>query len=525
MDGVSEDDLSWLQLDDFRMLLIKTIDPSRITPYLRQCQVISAEDEEQLFNDPALVIRRRKVGALLDILQRTGVKGYTAFLESLELDYPQLYSRITGKEPNKTFSILIDTAGESGLTQFLMSELSRLQRALEDERRRRQQACSAAKDQEVWSRQQQLKDRELKKLTERVQKIRDERERLSEEVKQLRDHNYSLMADINSLNQEKSNALLANRDLQIEVERLKHTVMRAENQTRLLRRRTLRPLQESKSLALPTETFFHPDKLEELKEEKKEEKKQEKKEEAPKQQQESKAPMMNLLSTVFRLRRELHKTEEQRARSLEEKEELELRCAQLKGDAKIYRQQNKQTLRQLEEVIRERDKALSSQSEKHEEARVLLQEKDQYREQVRKLTEQMDRLELLLLRSQGEELQLRTRLRRITSNSHQCERSVSSEEEEEPAKSTAKGSSEEVRSGTSGENDETQRQQNDSSGEIVESGFKSSNTVSWEEQAEVCFRGRSNFVYRRKRALRSKFNSTDYVACNLDDSSDITDSD
>lgn len=74
---------------------------------------------------------------------------------------------------------------------------------------------------------------------------------------------------------------------------------------------------QSKSLALPTETFFHPDKVEELKEEKQEEKKQEKKEEAPKQQQEkqeSKAPMMNLLSTVFRLRRELHKTEEQRAR-------------------------------------------------------------------------------------------------------------------------------------------------------------------------------------------------------------------
>lgn len=68
--------------------------------------MISAEDEEQLFNDPALFIRRRKVGALLDILQRTGVKGYTAFLESLELDYPQVYSRITGKEPNRTFSIL-----------------------------------------------------------------------------------------------------------------------------------------------------------------------------------------------------------------------------------------------------------------------------------------------------------------------------------------------------------------------------------------------------------------------------------
>jgi len=50
-----------------------------------------------------------------------------------------------------------------------------------------------------------------------VQKVREERERLSEEVKQLRDHNYSLMADVNTLGQEKSAALLANRDLQLEV--------------------------------------------------------------------------------------------------------------------------------------------------------------------------------------------------------------------------------------------------------------------------------------------------------------------
>lgn len=37
---MSEDDLCWLQLEDFRMLLIKNIEPSRITPYLRQCQVL-----------------------------------------------------------------------------------------------------------------------------------------------------------------------------------------------------------------------------------------------------------------------------------------------------------------------------------------------------------------------------------------------------------------------------------------------------------------------------------------------------
>ncbi|KAM7390948.1 hypothetical protein PAMP_021675 [Pampus punctatissimus] len=533
MDAVCEDDLCWLQLDDFRMLLIKSIEPSRITPYLRQCQVISAEDEEQLFNDPALVIRRRKVGALLDILQRTGVKGYTAFLESLELDYPQLYSRITGKEPNKTFSILIDTAGESGLTQFLMSELSRLQRLLQGERRRRQQACSVVKEQEVWSQQQQLRDREMRKLTERVQKVREERERLSEEVKQLRDHNYSLMADINTLIQEKSNALLANRDLQIEVERLKHTVLRAESQTRLLIQRTLRPLQASRSLALPTETFFHPNRLEEQKEEKQEDKKEEKQDEKQEEKQDQKqetqqkeslaSPQMNLLTTVFRLRRELHRAEEQRARSLEEKEELELRCAQLKGDTRTYRQQNKQTLRQLEEVIKERDKALASRAEQQEEARLLLQEKDQYREQVRQLTEHSDRLELLLVRSQGEELQLRTRLRKLTCKTHQCERSS---EEEERTENMTKGSSEEVRSGISGENEEAALQQHDSPAETKQTP---STAASWEEEIDSCLtsRSRPNFYYRRKLAVRSKFLSREYAASNLDDSSssDITDSD
>lgn len=46
-------------------------------------------------------------GVLLDILQRTGLKGYEAFLESLELDYPEIYRKITGKEPARVFSVLI----------------------------------------------------------------------------------------------------------------------------------------------------------------------------------------------------------------------------------------------------------------------------------------------------------------------------------------------------------------------------------------------------------------------------------
>lgn len=67
--------------------------------------------------------------------------------------------------------------------------------------------------------------------------------------------------------------------------------------------------------------------------------------------------------------------------------------------------------------------ALTLQAEQQEEARLLLQEKDQYREQMRQHTEQSDKLELFLLRSQGEVLQLRTRLGRLTCNIQQVRRS------------------------------------------------------------------------------------------------------
>ncbi|XP_056134084.1 caspase recruitment domain-containing protein 9 [Lampris incognitus] len=534
---VSDDDACWLQLEDHRLLLIKSIEPSLITPYLRQCQVISAEDEEQIFNDPSLVIRRRKVGALLDILQRTGVKGYTAFLESLELDYPQLYTRITGKTPNKTFSILIDTAGESGLTQFLMSEVTRLQRALQMERRRRQEACAVVKEQEDWSRQQQLRDRELSRLTERVQKAREERERLNEEVMRLREHNYSLMADMTAVNQEKNNLLLANRDLQIEVERLKCSVQTAECESRLARGRTVRlrsameerPQQEA-LLSLQTHNMMLRAQVRELENVTSQSRKQEEKKEETRRQEESAAPpQLYVLSTIFKLRTELHRAEEGTTKIQEEKEEVELSCARLRGDVKMYRKRNKETLRQLEEVARERDKALSSRAELQAESRAYLLEKDQYREAVRQLTQRCDRLQLLLLRSQEEVLQLQTRLRKMSCSSQQSKRTS---EGEDAAQSTAKGSSEDGLSATSGENEASNLQHHHPAlGGSRESRERPSTAAPWEAEVSDCHqawtRNRPNFLYRRKRALRSKFIGKEHGHCNLDDSSgsDITDSD
>lgn len=116
-----------------------------------------------------------------------------------------------------TISVHPDTAGECGLTQFLMSEVSRLQKLAQDERRARLEASAQAVEQLDTIRQLQLRDSELHKQQDRVQRIREERERICEEARKLRDENYRLMHDLTRLSEEKNCALMCNRDLQLEV--------------------------------------------------------------------------------------------------------------------------------------------------------------------------------------------------------------------------------------------------------------------------------------------------------------------
>ncbi|XP_046904039.1 caspase recruitment domain-containing protein 9 isoform X4 [Hypomesus transpacificus] len=591
-----EDEECWLQLEDYRLLLLKTIEPSRITPYLRQCKVLSGEDEEQIFNDPSLVLRRRRVGVLLDILQRTGVKGHVAFLESLELDYPQLYRKITGKEPARAFSMLVDTVGESGLTQFLMSEVTRLQKGLAEERRRRQAASAAAVGLQDADRQQQLKERELQTQQERLQRLRAERDRYLEELRHLKDDNYGLMLQVTKLSEEKNCALMASRDLQLEIEKLKHNLMKAESDFQIQHRRskslrniverwpgqdTMTQLQnqnhllsarlqeiETKGNASGVVSAQLPDKQGrdsvvadqkagdqvqrpvevqscswELQGRRRSLGDQERAERAddqnpgvvragvPGEQRqmsggvEDSEPLVNgeQISSIYSLKRELHISQEQRDRYWEEKEVLELKCTTLKKDTKMYRQRMEDILKQLEEVMKERNKALASREESHQENCRSLLEKDQYRRQIRELGERCDDLQAKLFRKEGEVLALKTRLRKHCTN-HDGSQTTSEEDCKQKLIKERKASSEEMSSGTFGENYENMTlldQQRPAHGDREQNHSAEGPPYS----VVTLPRMRCNFDHRRKLALRSKVHSRVHPPHDDSSGSDNTDSD
>ncbi|XP_068770572.1 caspase recruitment domain-containing protein 9 isoform X1 [Struthio camelus] len=421
-----DDETCWNNLENFRVKLISVIEPSRITPYLRQCQVISHDDEEQILNDPSLVMRKRKAGVLLDILQRTGHKGFEAFLESLELYYPQLYKKITGKDPSRVFSMIIDTAGESGLSQLLMNEITKLQSAMQEERRKAQELAMWLRTKEDTIREMWVRDSLLQKHQERAQKMKEERDSLSKELRKCKDENYNLAMSYAKQSEEKSAALMKNRDLLLEIDHLKHSLMKAEDDCKLERKHTMK-LKHAIEQRPSHEVMWEIQQEKELLLAKNQELENTLQQVAREQNLEnslSKEVLENdcsqmlekhqeLMNTIYSLRKELRRAEVLQDKHAEEKEMLELQCMSLRKDSQMYKKRIEAVLQQMEEVASERDQALLTREQFYTQYSKNLVERDAYRKQIRELGERCDEMQLQLFQKESQLLATEAKLKRL----------------------------------------------------------------------------------------------------------------
>ncbi|KAM5146152.1 caspase recruitment domain-containing protein 9 [Mantella aurantiaca] len=528
-----EDEGCWSKLEHYRVKLISVIDPNRITPYLRQCRVLNSDDEEQVFNDPSLVIRKRKVGVLLDILQRTGFKGYGAFLESLELYYPHLYMKITGKEPSRVFSMIIDTAGESSLTQLLMNEMLKLQQTIQEERRKYKELNALMVEKEASIRQLQVKDSEMKKYQERVQKMKEERDNFNKELKKCKDEIYELAMKYAQLSEEKTNAVMRNRDLQLEIEKLKHNLMKAEDDCKLERKQTMklknaiekRPSQdviyelqrENELLKAKIQERDKP--LQNLLKGETSEKIRLYIQDLEDERRQALEQYQDMVNTVYTLKMSLRQAEDLRDKYLEEKEVSELQCTALKKDSKMYKERIEAILQQMDEVCIERNLAIATREEFHAQYAKSLKDKDAYRKQLRELGEKCDELQIQLIRSEGKLLSLETKLKKTESPA------LSSDADE-----CSSRSSQELTASIGLCENKTQHDKEQS--RPLENGGDHGETSKTEENAhspvngDPVFKGRRKIKsfedYRRIRALKSKNTQQNEECYTSESETDVT---
>ncbi|NWS38140.1 CAR10 protein, partial [Probosciger aterrimus] len=422
-----EEDAVWEKIESARHQLTRSLNPAKLTPYLRQCRVIDEQDEEEVLNSCRFPCKSNQTGYLMDILRRRGKRGYEAFLESLEFYYPEHYTRLTGREPAQRCSMILDEEGPEGLTQFLMMEVKKV-RAQRKElllKEHQLQVKNQALEQEQARLEKQLQ--ELLKVQERCQRLREEWDSNSVELLRLKDENYMMAMRYAQLCEEKNMALLRSRDLQLVVDQLKCKVTSLEEECSLLRKQASVPPQPE------AEERGHPDTVSELWAENQRLTASLQELQGmlqtpgegpvPSSEQilldilehdwkEAQDDRQDLCQKLSSLQNELQWAEELRDKYLQEVEDLQLKYRTLQKDCDLYKHRMNTVLLQLEEIEKERDQAIQSRDGVQLQYSQSLIDKDQYRKRVRALEEERDELLSKLSQAEGLNNTLEAQLQR-----------------------------------------------------------------------------------------------------------------
>ncbi|KFW73168.1 Caspase recruitment domain-containing protein 10, partial [Pygoscelis adeliae] len=422
-----EEDTIWEKIESARHQLTRSLNPAKLTPYLRQCRVIDEQDEEEVLNSCRFPCKSNQTGYLMDILRRRGKRGYEAFLESLEFYYPEHYTRLTGREPAQRCSMILDEEGPEGLTQFLMMEVKKVRAQRKEHllKEHQLQVKNQALEQEQARLKQELQ--ELLKLQERWQRLREEWDTNSMELLRLKDENYMMAMRYAQLCEEKNMAVLRSRDLQLVVDQLKCKVTSLEEECSLLRKQAPPPSQRE------AEEQGHPDAVSELWAENQRltaslqelQGMLQTPSEVPvpgseqilldileHDWKEAQDDRQDLCQKLNSLQNELHWAEELRDKYLQEVEDLQLKYRTLQKDCDLYKHRMNTVLLQLEEIEKERDQAIQSRDGVQLQYSQSLIEKDQYRKRVRALEEERDELLSKLSQAEGLNSTLQAQLQR-----------------------------------------------------------------------------------------------------------------
>ncbi|XP_037669570.1 caspase recruitment domain-containing protein 11 isoform X3 [Choloepus didactylus] len=432
-----EEDALWENVECNRHMLSRYINPAKLTPYLRQCKAIDEQDEDEVLNAPMLPSKINRAGRLLDILHTKGQRGYVVFLESLEFYYPELYKLVTGKEPTRRFSTIVVEEGHEGLTHFLMNEVIKLQQQMKAKDLQRCELLAKARQLEDEKKQLTLTRVELLTFQERYYKMKEERDGYNDELVKVKDDNYNLAMRYAQLSEEKNMAVMRSRDLQLEIDQLKHRLNKMEEECKLERNQSLklkndienRPKREQ-VLELERENEMLKTKIQEL-----QSIIQAGKRSLPDSdkaildilehdRKEALEDRQELVGRIYNLQEEIRQAEELRDKYLEEKEDLELKCSTLGKDCEMYKHRMNTVMVQLEEVEKERNQAFHSRDEAQTQYSQCLIEKDKYRKQIRELEEKNDEMRIEMVRREACIVNLESKLRRLSKDSGTLDQSL-----------------------------------------------------------------------------------------------------
>ncbi|XP_057571919.1 caspase recruitment domain-containing protein 14 isoform X3 [Hippopotamus amphibius kiboko] len=382
-----DEELLWEMLEDHRCRIVRSICPSRLTPYLRQAKVLDQLDEEEVLHSPRFTNTAMRVGYLLDLLKTRGKNGAIAFLESLKFHNPDIYTLVTGLQPSVDFTNFSGLMETSKLTECLAGAIGSLQEELSQEKGQKEVLLRQCQQLQERLGQAEARAEGLRQLEADHSRMKREVSAHFHEVLKLKDEMLSLSLHYSNALQEKELAATRCRGLQEELYLMQQELQREKMSSsceREFRERSLkmandlepgdeelsRLKEENERLRSLTFSLVEKDILEQNLDE------------ALESRQE-------LVDRIHSLRERAVAAERQRKQYWEEKEQTLLQFQKTKVDCEIYREKMNALQSQVVELQKERDQAYSARDGAQMEISQNLTEKDALRRKVFELMDQV----------------------------------------------------------------------------------------------------------------------------------------
>ncbi|XP_058848424.1 caspase recruitment domain-containing protein 14-like [Acipenser ruthenus] len=381
MNDLDEEEL-WDLINNHRDKITLGVKPCMLTAYLRQACVLSDLDEEEILHSVKNTNRCMRTGHMLDILKTQGKKGAIAFLESLMIHIPKLYTQVTGKEPTMEHSSGVMKHSE--LTEYLVKAMTEMQQVRNQEKSKVLLLESRCFRLEAELAKARRRVEELENLEAEFKRLQREFNLRYQELLRVKDEKCNLCMRYTSAVEESS--LMASRchDLQLELYQMKSELKKAKSESEFERKKSVDLQRRSEALVLKEDIESLNHKLLQA------EKFDPAREDILVQDLvEARDSRQGLMEQIHSLREEAEMAKCERDEHFEEKEALLLECQKLRLDCEMHQEKTAAFQVQLRELRSERDRAYLSRDEAQSSISQSLSEKDSMRLQVMELQDQI----------------------------------------------------------------------------------------------------------------------------------------
>nr|XP_039267277.1 caspase recruitment domain-containing protein 11-like [Styela clava] len=403
-DESDPEEIDWTkELQSNRLLIVKNVDYIKLAPALQGALIFDRDDNELISNHVLNPTTLSKANAMVDKLLRKGKENYEKFMEIMGGYYPNVYTKITNRDPPPPSAEHAAPEGVHGeVLSFVFAKLSETRQECEGlsmhNNALRQQITNYSTELE------QLRDAtgKFEARQERYERLEIDMETLKKDAENMKSEYYRVCMRLVNTSEENSKLREQNMLLKLENDKSVQDRRKLENRIKSERSHSVRLRHQLDTVPSEKDLKKMQQEIQDLRI-----KVVQSHDTTVNNSDESVDDRIEMLQNDLRdaldhyqemslslnkVREELSESEQIQMKYLEDNETLQLQCTALTDDCKMYKERSDIVWEQKKEVEKERDQLLRERNEAQLTLQSYMDEKTKYRYKIHQLEDCQEKL-------------------------------------------------------------------------------------------------------------------------------------